>query len=95
MIGCPKDGASESRTVRGIDLRHTLLAEVLANLLRHLLGQLGPGVVHDQHDRAHLQRRVEVPLDQVDVAQELAQTLQGVVLALDGDQHLARPRPGR
>ena len=32
--------------------------------------------------------RVQVLLHQLDVAQELAQALQGVVLALDRDQHL-------
>ena len=36
----------------------------------------------------HVELRVEVGLHQVDVAQELAQALEGVVLALDGDEHL-------
>ena len=65
-----------------------LVAEVLAHLGDDLVGQLGPGVVHHQDDRADLERRVEVLLDQLDVAQQLAQALEGVVLALDRDQHL-------
>ena len=57
MIGWPNDGASESRTVRGTMLRQTLVAEVAPDLLGHLVGQLGPGVVHDQDDGADIQRR--------------------------------------
>ena len=38
--------------------------------------------------RADLERRVEVRLHQLDVAQQLAETLEGVVLALDRDEHL-------
>ena len=37
-----------------------------------------------------MQLRVEVRLDQLDVAQQLAEPLQRVVLALDRDEHLAR-----
>ena len=56
MIGCPKDGASDRRTVRGMIVRHTVVAEVLTDLGHHLVGQLGPGVVHHEHDGADLQR---------------------------------------
>ena len=50
MIGCPNDGASERRTVRGTTVRYTFGAEVLADLLLDLLGELGPGVVHREDD---------------------------------------------
>ena len=37
-----------------------------------------------------LERRIEVALDEVDVAQQLAEPLERVVLALDRNQHLVR-----
>ena len=86
MIGWPNEGASESRTVRGTTVRQHLVAEVLANLLDDLIGQLGAGVVHDAHDRRHLERRVEIAPDQIDVAQQLAETLERVVLALNRNE---------
>src|SRR5690348_7759018 len=36
------------------------VTEVLANLSHDLVGQLGPGVVHDEHDGGHLEAGVEV-----------------------------------
>ena len=65
-----------------------LRAQVLAHVGRHVLGQRRAGVVHHQHHGADLQRGVQGLLDQLDVAQELAEALEGVVLALDGDQDL-------
>ena len=62
------------------------------HFLHDLIGQLGPGVVHDQHDGAELQRLVQVLLHERHVAQELAEPFQGVVLALNGDEHLGRRR---
>ncbi len=88
MIGCPNDGASESRTVRGTTVRVDLLAEVRPDLLHDLVAQLGPGVVHHEHDGAQLERLVEVLLHEGDVAQELAEAFEGVVLALDRDEDL-------
>ena len=49
---------------------------------------IGPRVEHHQHDRAELQLRIEVSRHQVDVADELTQSLEGVVLGLDRHQHL-------
>src|SRR5262249_1492629 len=66
------------------------IAEVTADLLRDLVGQPGPRVVHGQQDRRDPYTVVEMGLDQLDVAQQLTQTLQRVVLALDGDQYLVR-----
>ena len=92
MIGCPNDGASESRTVRGTTLRQTLSPKCSRTSLHDLVGQLRAGVVHHQDDGADLERRVEVLLHEVDVAQQLAQALEGVVLALDRDEHLGGRR---
>src|SRR2546421_3456615 len=58
-------------------------AEMLAHLLRHLLGELGAGVVHRQDDVGEFQRWVQVRLDELDVLEQLPQTLKCVVLALD------------
>ena len=60
------------------------------HLVGHLVGQLGPAVVHGEQDRRDPQRRVQVRLHQLDVAEQLAEPLQRVVLALDRDQHLVR-----
>ena len=56
MMGCPNDGASERRTVRGTTVLYTFVAEVLAHLGLDLLGEPGPGVVHREHDPAHVER---------------------------------------
>ncbi len=60
------------------------------DLVGHLLGQLGPAVVHGEHDGGHLEPLIEVRLDQVHVSQKLPEAFQGVVLALDGHEHLVR-----
>ena len=64
--------------------------EVVAHLLGHLLREVGARVVHGQQDRGEPQVGVEVLLDQFDVAEQLRETLECVVLALDRDEHLAR-----
>ena len=76
------------RTVRGTTVRYTFGTEVLADLALDLLGEPGPGVVHREHDAADVERRVEVRLHQRDVAQQLTETLERVVLALDRDDHV-------
>ncbi len=91
MMGCPNEGASESRTVRGTTVLHAV-AEVRPDFLHDLIGELGPGVVHDKDDRGHLERGVEAFADELDVTQQLAQTLECVVLALDRDDHFAGGR---
>jgi hypothetical protein len=63
---------------------------MLAHLAGDLVGELGAAVVHRQQDRRDVQARVEVGAHEVDVAQQLAEALQRVVLALDRDQHLVR-----
>ena len=89
-MGCPKEGASDSRTLRGITTRQTRSEKCSRDLVGHVDREPGPGVVHGQHDGRDLERLVQVGRDQVHVAQELAQTLEGVVLALNGDEHLVR-----
>ena len=61
---------------------------MVAHLADDLIGELGAGVVHHAHDRADLELRVQVAPDEVDVAQQLAESFERVVLALDRDEHL-------
>src|SRR5687767_4510364 len=65
-----------------------LVAEVVADLADDLIGELRTRVVHDTHERADVQPSIEVAADEVDVAQQLAETFEGVVLALDRNEHL-------
>ena len=58
------------------------------HLVCHLFSKLRPGVVHGEHDGRDFQPFVQIRLDQVNIAQQLPETLQCVVLALDGDQYL-------
>src|SRR5699024_7117056 len=53
-----------------------------------LVGKLGPAVIHGEQDGGQVDARAEVSSDHVDVAEQLTETLQRVVLALDGDQYL-------
>ena len=67
------DGLSERRSLRQPDgARDDATAdpvpEVGAHLCNHLVRQAGAGVVHGQNDRRHLEARVEVGPDPVDVA---------------------------
>ena len=54
------------------------------HFLRHLERQVGAAVEHGQQHALQGQLGVEAPLDQPHGGQQVAQTLQGVVLALDG-----------
>ncbi len=65
-----------------------LLGEVRAHLVRDLRGEVGAPVVHGEKDGRDVQPGVEVHLDHLDVLEQLAQPLERVVLALDGDEHL-------
>jgi hypothetical protein len=67
---------------------------MLAHLIGDLLSKARAAVVHRQKDRRQVQAGVQVLLDHADAAQKLAQTLERVVLALDGDQQLARGGEG-
>jgi len=59
---------------------------VLPDLLHHLLGEPGATVVHGEQDAPDAESRVEVRPHEVHVPQQLAQTFERVVLALDRDQ---------
>ena len=63
-----------------------LAGEVALDLLRHLEGQVGAAVKHGEQHALHGQLGVQAPLHQADGGQQVAEALQGVVLALDGDQ---------
>jgi hypothetical protein len=60
---------------------------VAADLRGDVGGEGRPGVVHGQEHAGELQARVEVVAYEVDGRQELAEALQGVVLALDRDKN--------
>ena len=89
MTVCPKLGASETRTDRGMTVVEHLVREVLAHLFGDLLREARAAVVHGQQDRGEAQPRVEVLLDHPDRAEQLAEALERVVLALDRDEQLA------
>lgn len=65
-----------------------LLREVRTHVLGDLCAEVRPTVVHRQQDRRDRQLGIEVLLDELDVLEQLAQTLERVVLALDGDEDL-------
>ena len=50
------------------------VGEVVAHLLRHLVGEVGARVVHRQQDRRDGELGVEVLLDQLDVVEQLAES---------------------
>ena len=54
--------------------------------------EIQPRVVHRQQHTVDRERGVEVPLHQLDRVEELRETLQRVVLALDRNQHAVRGR---
>ena len=59
-----------------------------AYLVSDLGGQPGARVVHREKDRGYAQRGVQVGANQIDVADQLTQPLQRVVLALDRNEDL-------
>ena len=64
------------------------------HVLDDLLGQVRPGVVHREHDSLHIQMLIQSFANQVDGVDQLAQSLEGIVLALDGNQHGIRCHHG-
>ena len=61
---------------------------MLAHLLCHLECQVGTSIVHGQQDCTDAQLGVQVLLNHLNILQQLAQTFQSVVLALDRNQNL-------
>ena len=88
MTGSPNEGASESRTERGITVLQTLSPKWLRTslttwsesfvrpsyIVRTIVDSSSVGLRLDPHE--------------VDAPQQLAESLEGVVLALDRDEHL-------
>ena len=75
------DGPRDDRLVDPIP-------EVPPDLGDDLLGELGPRIEHRHDDAGQAQPGVHVLLDEPDVAEQLAQPLQRVVLALDRHEEL-------
>jgi hypothetical protein len=67
------------------------VSEALAHLVHHLVGEGQATVVKGEHDAGDAELGVELAAEQADGVGEQAETLQGVELALDGDDQ----RPGR
>src|SRR5947209_7012909 len=91
------DGLPERRRLReahsaGHHRPAHLRSEVLAYLADDLVAEAGASVVHGEHDRAHGQPWIQIALNELNVPNELAEALQGVVLALDRHQHLVGGR---
>ena len=90
MMGCPNEGASDSRTVRGTTLRHTWspkccrTSSTTCSASRVRASYMVRMIVLTSRSL------IEVALHQAHIAQQLAQAFQGVVLALDRDDDLAR-----
>jgi hypothetical protein len=63
---------------------------VRPNLVGDLAGELRAGVVHRQQESRDAQLGVEGPSNALGVAEQLAEALEGVVLALDGDDQIVR-----
>ena len=88
MIGCPNDGASEIRTVRGTTVRYTLAPKCA----RTSRSTCSASLVRASYIVSTMPRTssagLRFDLHQRDVAEQLAQTLERVVLALDRDDHV-------
>ena len=61
---------------------------MVADFLRHLLREVRPRVVHGEQDGRETKVGVEMLLDELDVAEELREALERVVLALDWNKNL-------
>src|ERR1019366_550748 len=66
------------------------VSEMRADLLGDMICQPRPRVVHCQHHGRDLELRVQVASYELDVPEQLAKSLQGVVLALNWHEHLTR-----
>ena len=86
MIGLPKLGASASRTFRGMTDWSTFAAEVLARIGRHLAREIQSRVVHRQHHAVDSEGRIHALLHEMHGVQELRESLERVVLALERNQ---------
>ncbi len=76
----------EAHVARDRNSEH-LRAEILLRLVSHLLREIEPRVVHREQHAVDRERGIEVPLHEFDGIEELRETLERVVLALDRNQH--------
>ena len=76
----------ETHVARDGDREH-LRPEVLRGLVRHLLREIEPRVVHREKDAIDREGWVEVSLHEFHGIEELRQALERVVLALDRNEH--------
>src|SRR5579871_2780224 len=67
--------------------RSYFLPKELANLLHHLVGKPNTIVVHGHDDPGYRERRIELPLDELDGLQKLADAFQCVEFRLDRDDN--------
>ena len=66
------------------------MREVLLGVLRHLPAQIQARVVHREQDAVDREGLVEILLHHLDGVEQLRNSLERVVLALDGDEHPVR-----
>jgi len=69
--------------------------EVTSYLFDDFLGQVGPCIVHRQYHPSHTQLRVQILSNQLNSVQQVTETLQGQILALDRYDHSATGRSKR
>ena len=67
------------------------IAEVFAHLAGYLVGQPQTGVVHGQQKAFDLQLGIQLRLGHADRVEQLAETFQREILALDRDQYAVGP----
>ena len=67
---------------------------MLSQLILHLGGEIGAGIIHGEHNALDSEAAVEPFGAHFDAGQKIGDTLQRVVLALHGDQHAVRRDKG-
>ena len=78
-------GASARRMLRGMTVRIEALAEVLAQGLGDLLGEVGAVVVHGEQDAFDGDGGIEGRANPLEIGDELGDALEGEVLGLHGN----------
>ena len=71
-----------------------LATEVLFHLRHHLQSQVGAAVQHGQQHALDIQRSVQPSLDACHGIHQAGYALQGIIFALDGNQHAVCRRQG-
>mgnify|MGYP003694637135 CR=1 FL=1 len=101
-IGLPKLGASASRTFRGMTVGNILAPKYSFASVGHLATEIDPRIVHREQHAIDRERWIEILLHEIDGVEQLRDSLQRVVLALDRDddpvgrgQHVEGDEPQR